>query len=335
MTNFDNHLSRVRDPASKSPTLIHPNFFLQKIPQFRDLSFLLFTSHEMTYDESREDPVFPATSPVVGPDNITFAYANHDSSPTVVGCVDTAYLCYLGSCLSYPPGTMIPYDGDRDPELGTRVGTRVPYDRITDAMLATILLTKALWSNDRFEYRWDVLSSCASRTYQSALSDRCNGLPLDQWKAEARRWFETSLARIQFNVLAISRGIDNERDFCTQPIPPQLRGLCSMTKFKSVGWRNVSVWGLFGLLFFSAGVSLASVKTETEELWLVVGTRHAYYILHWAFKAMKSIPWQLACTRVIHFVYLVGRGIRRAKQDLTLGPQGRIGRDHTAQEVAE
>ena len=301
MTNFDNHLSRVRDPASKSPTLIHPSFFLERIPQFRDLSFLLFTSAEVTYTESREDPVFPATSPVVGPTNITFAFANHDSSPTVVGCVDTTYLCYLGSCLNYPPGTMIPYDGAQDAELGTRVS----YDRITDAMLARILLTKALWSNDRFEYHWDVSSSCPS--IQSTLSDRCNGLPLemplDQWKAEARRWFETSLARIQFNVLAISRGSDNERDCHSRPIPPQLRGLCCMTKFKSVGWRNVSVWGLFGLLFFSAGVSLASVKTETEELWLVVGTRHAYYILHWAFKAMESIPWQLAWTRVIHFVY--------------------------------
>ena len=44
-----------------------------------------------------------------------------------------------------------------------------------------------------------------------------------------------------------------------------------MGNFQSVGRRNVSVWGLFGLLSFAVGVALASVKTEEEELWLIVG----------------------------------------------------------------
>lgn len=55
--------------------------------------------------------------------------------------------------------------------------------------------------------------------------------------------------------------------------PPNLRGICQMGKFKSVGWRNVSFWGLVGLLSLCGAVSLASVATEDEELWLIVGVR--------------------------------------------------------------
>ena len=46
-----------------------------------------------------------------------------------------------------------------------------------------------------------------------------------------------------------------------------------MGKLHSVGWRNVSVWGLFGLLSFSALVTLASVKTEDDEPWITIWTR--------------------------------------------------------------
>ena len=315
MTRFNNHLRRISYPTKKSPTLIDLSIFPEELLESSDLSFLLYTSYKMRYDKFREDPVFPATSPEVGGDNITYAYTNYDSSPTVIGCVDVAYLCSqkLGGCRNYPtklianfisdfqsngPWTNVPGAGIWDLSHETET---------TDAELAQILLTMALWSNGNYHASaasgGDIFSSCSNYKNSSQFQlHTCTGLPMDQWKAEARRWFKTSLARIQFTVLAMTRGSSNYYLYDPKPIPPQLRGLCSMAKFKSVGWRNVSVWGLFGLLFFSAGVCLASVKTETEELWLVVGTRHAYYILRWAFKAMKKIPWQLAWTRVFHFV---------------------------------
>lgn len=62
-----------------------------------------------------------------------------------------------------------------------------------------------------------------------------------------------------------------------------------MGKFKSVGWRNVSVWGLFGLLSF-AGVSLASVKTEEQKLWLVVGLRLVGKALRWTIEKASNLP---------------------------------------------
>lgn len=98
---------------------------------------------------------------------------------------------------------------------------------------------------------------------------RCIDLPREQWKVEVRRWFVISLAHLQYSVLDIVRGIDQPgtaRSGVGKRVevpPPNLRGTCHMGKFKSVGWRNVSVWGLVGLLSLCGAVSLASVATET------------------------------------------------------------------------
>ncbi len=64
-----------------------------------------------------------------------------------------------------------------------------------------------------------------------------------------------------------------------------------MGKFKSVGWRNVSVWGFLELLSFAAGVSLASVNTDDEELWLVVGFRLVGKVLRWAIDKASKLLW--------------------------------------------
>lgn len=113
----------------------------------------------------------------------------------------------------------------------------------------------------------------------------CESLPRDQWKKEVRQRFETSLAQIQFNVLDIVQGSADNENY--QAIPPQFQGICNMIKFKSVGWRNVSVWGFFGLLLFAIAVSVASIKTEDEDLWLTVGARQLVLALRLALEFME------------------------------------------------
>ena len=74
-----------------------------------------------------------------------------------------------------------------------------------------------------------------------------------------------------------------------------------MIKFRSVGYRNVSVWGFFGLLSFAAFVSITSVKTEEQELWLVVAVRGLLVALGWALWKLKDLPWRALCARVAAF----------------------------------
>lgn len=80
-----------------------------------------------------------------------------------------------------------------------------------------------------------------------------------------------------------------------------------MGKFTSVGWRNVSVWGLVGLLVFAAGVALASNHTEEEELWLVFGFRHVNWILRSAVKRILRVPWAYAWRFVVESLSQVRR----------------------------
>ena len=47
-------------------------------------------------------------------------------------------------------------------------------------------------------------------------------------------------------------------------MPPKCKGMYNMVKFRSNGWRNASVWGLFDVLFLMAGISLGSVKMEKK-----------------------------------------------------------------------
>ena len=49
-----------------------------------------------------------------------------------------------------------------------------------------------------------------------------------------------------------------------------------MREFKSVGWRNVSVWGFLGLLSLAGGITLASCRTRDQSLWLVKGAKRAF-----------------------------------------------------------
>lgn len=158
----------------------------------------------------------------------------------------------------------------------------------TEAESAMILLTNALRGANMREI---FPTKTATNWLPVCYNSRGCHVPQDQWKTEVRYWFETTLARIQLNVLDVVRGNTGDpEDYAG--IPPRYRGLCAMEKFKSVGWRNVSTWGLLGLLIFAAGVSVASVRTEEQVLWLVVGARLLIRTMHWFVHQVREPLWK-------------------------------------------
>jgi len=174
----------------------------------------------------------------------------------------------------------------------TGIWDRAINSSATEPELSLALLVHVLWGSTLC-FMWqewrriEATSLCGN-------SIICRDLPPDQWKAEVRQLFENSLAQIQYVVLETVRGRSESWNLDYESIPPGFRGLCKMGKFKSVGWRNVSVWGLFGLLSFAAGVSLASVKTEEQKLWLVVRLRLVGKTLRWTIEKASNLP----CTYV-------------------------------------
>ncbi len=267
------------------------------------VSLFVFRTQGLTFD----DPIFPAIfeSPADRFEEPKGFFYN-DTFITILGCIDSTVACdsESGRCVTNPAHP----SSDLDRGIAEGAAVRVPapfalYKHLKgdttaagmqelvdgaeapDAELAHALLSNALWgSNLCMMYRvWNRLecSSC----YNSVI---CRGIPPDQWKIEVRQWFETSLAQIQFNVFDTVRG-GNGAGGDYAGIPLKYRGLCKMGKFRSIRWRNVSVWALFLLLFLAGGVSLISVKTEEEELWLIVGARLLKYTLQSTVRGVKRL----------------------------------------------
>ena len=294
----------------------------------------------MAYGHYRDDPIFPATSPVAwfydnstakflehfddkDPKSYKFRgqvlFVNQNPLPTVVGCIHNTSICSSerGECWNYLEAPVSRLENLNPQARSNRLVESGNAAGATDAELAQVLLSNALMdttdpvdctSHSGRYMMSELLDSCFRMTYNPTLEfESCFGFPLDQWKAEVRVLFEASLAGIQFNVLNIVRGENIEDGPTYEPLAPNLRGLCKMGKFKSVGWRNVGVWGLFGCLSFAAGVSLASIKTEDDELWLIIWARLLKRTIVRIYRIARTIQWRIMCNRITCFVCMMGK----------------------------
>ena len=242
-------------------------------PRYRSEYFLNSTvanivtidSRETTYDKYRNDPIFPAIQ--IGQSQPLRAnsstYWNNDTYPALLACSDTTVICDASRshCTGAPSRIFTSYNISQ--EFDFKAGP------LTEAELAFSLLYFAL-QRSFFAAFPDLEIPFFCKFIASEYI--CFNVPQDQWIAEVRGWFKISLANIQVSLLDIVQGTLNKgEDF--QDIAPNYRGMCQMLKYRTVGWRNVSAAGFWSLLVLAAGVSIASVRTEKEELWLVVGAR--------------------------------------------------------------
>jgi hypothetical protein len=93
-------------------------------------------------------------------------------------------------------------------------------------------------------------------------------LAREQWKVEAQQLFETSLARTQLMLRNVERSgpeapIPDEKNI----LPSDLQRVCSMYKFRSVGWRNVSVSHLLCIVIGAVLVLISGITTKEGPLW--------------------------------------------------------------------
>lgn len=97
-------------------------------------------------------------------------------------------------------------------------------------------------------------------------------LPLDpeQWKIEARRIFEISLARMQGDILDIARGKGANEVSVSNLLGNSNAEICSMIKFQAVGWSNVSLVGFVSLLGLAFVLYLSTIEVGKSILlvWL-------------------------------------------------------------------
>ena len=219
--------------------------------------FPIFSSG-LFYSEYRTDPIFPAiySEPNdVPPESVGRSqyFFSNATQLDYLACVDRRQICEgdTTTCRDLP---------DRDSFFRTSDPEKVTEADMAFALVAVALSASSLNEAMPLWYNLEIRSHCTD--------SRCSPLPREQWKVEARRLFQASLARIQVELVNTVRGAVNTvyaapgYSMHEYEISEEYRGMCGMGKYKNVGWRNVSVWGVSGLLFLAASISLASVQTK-------------------------------------------------------------------------
>ena len=229
-------------------------------------SIITINSGNMTFQNSRSDPVFPAkryrnVSEVL-PNVLEEGYYNDNAYASVISCHEANALCSpkFNACWSFPVQLYNPL---------------MPLGNWTD-MNSTDF--------DEWGLHWRLMKAALSgsaiaRNVRLQTSSYCNfydcrDMPHDQWKREVRRWLETSLARIQFNILDIARGTGNKGEDFAQ-LNPKYRGICRMVKFRSNGWLNVNLWGLLSLAGLVYVTFIGSLIVEDGDLWQILGKKRS------------------------------------------------------------
>ena len=223
-------------------------------------------SQEISHSRFRDDPFLPAPC-LKDRAKWRDSFYNNSTKPTLLACINKTEICEMETCKC----SVVTRSSDQDPFLHTQNKTEVATQEDLEFTLLLTALTASNIAQAAFypDLKLEAASHCEDPT-SNYFNNHCFDLPKDQWRKEAARWFEASLARIQFNLLEIM-GSEDKSKINYDDIPQTYRGMCKTMKFKSVGWRNVSIGGFLGLLVLAAAITLASVKTENGGLWLNLG----------------------------------------------------------------
>ena len=209
-------------------------------------TLLFINNMGVFYPNKRDDPIFHANELL---HNFT-TYFNNRLHAGVLGCMDRTMFC--------PP-----HGADCVPVLTGLESNRTTLDEWAVRYMLTLGL---VYSNigDSVHYRKaEALDAQAKVSSPNSIE-----LAREQWKVEAKQLFETSLARIQLTLRNMARGSDNSLiPDAYDALPQYMRRVCTMFKFRSVGWRNVSVGHLLGIIFGGVIVLVAGINTSDDQLW--------------------------------------------------------------------
>ena len=192
---------------------------------------LFVTSFNIRHPTRSDDPIFPArkhitADPTGNPDldDLLNYWTNDEPHGAVLGCVEFAELCRTASSEScfdpweyknvgfldeetYPPGIGLLHSG-----FWSTIKTRTSKELNATRMIV----------------------------------DSTISMPLaeDQWKLEAQRLFEMSMIRAKLEVLELARGTRAGMEGFTNQMGHSRRGICQKIKFRSTGYKNISLFGI-------------------------------------------------------------------------------------------
>ena len=210
---------------------------------------MLISNFGISYPSASLDPIFFANS--------TYDdhwYYNARVHASVLGCISRTLVC-------------LPRTGQEPPLCVnlTSLGDLSTSEREHGPVRAMLYFSLLLDLSEQLSFMM-----AEALDAQSLVSGSTSAyIPNDQWKAETRQIFESLLARSQITARNIARGVPGrqlhgQRDL----MKPAYQGMCTRYKFRSIGWKNISVAHflaefLLGLLFCFIGIT-----REDKELWV-------------------------------------------------------------------
>jgi hypothetical protein len=199
-----------------------------KPPENSTLTIIFVSSMHIYYLKPSYDPIFPAIDPYYAPGYHDPYYFNSDPRARALACVDTTELCSPNGKTCWSMTSHLP-DGVPD----------------TPAYWLMKWSLESSTSYDSIAWRLGTALLAQQKVGQS----RSQPLSDNHWEAEAKRIFETSLARIQWDAWSIAGGEDRELPGYHEVTPDEGRGkLCKLYKFNSIGYTNIELGAFIGLL---------------------------------------------------------------------------------------
>lgn len=197
----------------------------------------------------RDDPVFPAMSPILVYPEENVYFFNNERPASVLACVDRASICdesgnHCWNAEDSPPG-----------EFG--LTSQIEQDGYY--MLQIALSRSTIYDSIAYQ-GGDALD----------VKTKLNGffslpLAIEQWKVEARNLFAASLARIQIDLRDHIRGNAAGQPGFGNYTDPAHRGMCKMYRFHGTGYTNFMVWPSVSLLLGSFLIFVLSFKKDMRE----------------------------------------------------------------------
>ncbi len=223
-------------------------------PEFRvpesDVTLILIKAVSVSYDEESDDPIFY-------PRQLGGDFGDSVVHAGVLGCAGSTEIRDPETGLIWPVRDI---DYDQMHQL-TYAQMWKPGKPVTGYLLEMALYFSKVWATTQAGFHFDAEKRITG----------FNSLPLEreQWKVEARKIFESTLARIQGEVYDIARGSLSTGFQDVAMSWEQHRVVCNMIKIETQGWKNISLFWLVLLptISFLLWISSISVRKRLVITW--------------------------------------------------------------------
>lgn len=215
----------------------------------------------------QEDPIFPADKALW--DHDVPLYFDSSQRFNILGCADYTDICdpETKECFSLKGMRIVNSTLDRQDEE-SQLALSLLSLGLVDAGIASSL-------KNRRGIGLDAQSKIIGFT----------SLPLgrDQWKVEVRKMFQTSLARLQGEIMDIARGSGANVPGYMNLLKSKDVRICRIVKIPTVGWKNISLVWLILLPAFALFLWVFSLEMGSSILlvWLFVSIVHPTFRYLW------------------------------------------------------